>query len=286
MLKQQKSGATCCFVCNQIVSLDAPKCVHCGQPYPALWGYSRSLRRLGLDFGFLNVILASCILLFGATLLSDIDGIQNQGFLNFLSPSGISLLRFGATGSIPVFQLGRWWTVLSAGWLHGGLLHIVFNLLWIRSLAPTVAQEYGAGRLISIYIGAMITGCLLSSSVGQFLPMLPSFLHGAHISIGASGAVFGLVGALVSYGQRTGRAEVKQQALNLALVMFVFGFVMANVDNWGHLGGFLGGYLLTRTPWFDPQRPQHIYHLLLGLGLILLSFLSIVISIVIVPGTI
>ena len=55
------------------------------------------------------------------------------------------LFRFGASGAIPVFRFDRWWTIFSAGWLHGGLLHIFFNMLWVRQLAPETAELYGAG---------------------------------------------------------------------------------------------------------------------------------------------
>lgn len=60
-------------------------------------------------------------------------------------------------------------------------------------------------------------------------------LQGAHLSIGASGGIFGLFGALVSHGQQMGRSSIKQQALNYAMVLFVCGFFMGNVDNWGAL---------------------------------------------------
>ena len=67
------------------------------------------------------------------------------------------------SGAVPVFQLGRWWTVLSAGWLHGSLLHIAFNLMWVRQLAPVTAEIYGPGRTILIYMISSVVGFSLSS---------------------------------------------------------------------------------------------------------------------------
>ena len=58
---------------------------------------------------------------------------------------------FGASGAYPVFGYGRWWTILSAGWLHGGALHILFNMMWVRQIGPAVADIYGAGRMVIIY---------------------------------------------------------------------------------------------------------------------------------------
>ena len=84
---------------------------------------------------------------------------------------------FGASGAIPVFGYGRWWTILSAGWLHGGALHILFNMMWVRQIGPAVADIYGAGRMVIIYTVSCATGFLLSSFMGAYLPI--PFLGGA-----------------------------------------------------------------------------------------------------------
>src|SRR5213592_2285300 len=79
------------------------------------------------------------------------DSIRMDGLLSMLSPSIQSLFLFGASGAVPVFRFGRWWTVLSAAWLHGGVLHIAFNMMWVRDLAPPTARFYGPGRTVIIY---------------------------------------------------------------------------------------------------------------------------------------
>ena len=65
--------------------------------------------------------------------------------MSFMAPASPALFLFGASGALPVFGLGRWWTVLSAGWLHGSLLHILFNMMWVRQPAPATAEIYGPG---------------------------------------------------------------------------------------------------------------------------------------------
>jgi rhomboid protease GluP len=83
-----------------------------------------------------------CFVMFAVTLIT--GGVRmSGGLLGFLSPSCLSVVRFGGAGALPVFYEGRWWTLLSAGWLHGGLLHIAFNVMWIRQLAPDVGELYG-----------------------------------------------------------------------------------------------------------------------------------------------
>jgi len=135
---------------------------------------------------------------------------------------------------------------LSAGWLHGSLLHIIFNMMWVRDLGPVVADMYGAGRMVIIYTVAGVSGFLLSSFAFGYLPHLP-FLSGAGFTVGASASVFGFLGALVYYGRRTGSSLTRSEAIRYALILGFFGFVMRGIDNFAHAGGFFGGYLAARV---------------------------------------
>ena len=102
-----------------------------------------------------------------------------------------------------MFLADRWWTVLSAGWLHAGLLHIFFNMFAARQLAPAVADLYGPGRMVIIYVAAGVVGFTLSSVAGAFLPPL-FILRGAQVTAGASASISGLIGAILAYGHRSG----------------------------------------------------------------------------------
>jgi len=279
MLKRQTEGLVACPSCQKIVKVTEKKCPHCDRQHPAMWGYARSLRQLGPDYGFIRGVMWGCGILYLAALLLDIPGIRNEGFLDLLAPSGPSLFFLGSTGSLPVYDIGRWWTVLSAGWLHGSLLHITFNLLWVRDLAPVVARFYGGARLIIIYSAATIVGSLFSSTAGQYLDALPDVFHGATLSVGASGAIFGLFGAMVTYGQRLKNNEIAQRAWTYAIVLFVFGVIMPNVDNWGHLGGFVGGYGVTKLPGFDPLKKEKHDHVLLAIACLIATVLSVIASV-------
>ena len=122
--------------------------------------------------------------------------------MNLLSPNGSSLLLFGASGRLAGLLAGRWWTVLSAGWLHGGLLHIFFNVMWIRQLAPAVGEFYGPGRMVIIYTVAGVVGFAPVRSPGCF-PAFCRSCRARSLTVGASASIFGLLGALVYYGRRT-----------------------------------------------------------------------------------
>ena len=279
MLKRQTSGSCICISCKQLISVAHPVCRHCGIKNPSLWGYAYSVRQLGTDFGFIKVVTWGCIALYAATLFADLVQVRTAGLSRILSPSNLSLLLFGATGSIPVVELGRWWTVLSAGWLHGSLLHIIFNLLWIRNLVPQVAMAFGPGRMVMIYTVAIAVGGVLSSLAGVFLKGIP-FLGGSQLSIGASGGLFGLLGALVAYGQIRKDSAANQDAWRLALVLFVFGLLTPQVDNWGHLGGFLGGYLISRVKGINPRKPEGTKQLYGAIACLLLTALSVLASLI------
>ena len=92
--------------------------------------------------------------------------------------------------------------------------------------------------------------------------MVPQFVRGS--TVGASAAIFGLFGALVYYGRRSGSSLIHGQAVSWAITGFVFGFVIPGVDNFAHAGGFVGGYLAGRL--LDPLQPERIDHM--GVGLV------------------
>ena len=276
MLGRQSSGSVLCASCGKLVGVRDETCSSCGRRNPALWGFAPVLRRLGNDLGFMPLVVFGCAGLYVASLAVDPRGIRMTGLFSFLSPSLQSLILFGASGAIPVFGLGRWWTVLSAAWLHGGLLHIAFNVLWIRQLAPATAEFFGASRTVIIYTVAAISGFLLSTLAGAFLGASPlPFLRGAQFTIGASAPIFGLLGALVAYSRR-GSGAVGSQALSYAVVLFVFGLVAPGVDNFAHLGGFGGGYLAGRI--FNPLESERLHHLVGALACLAATVLSIAAS--------
>jgi rhomboid protease GluP len=239
-----------------------------------MWGFTGVLRKLGQDMGFVELVLGGCILLYGASLLVGGGPAAGGGPFSLFPPAGEALVRLGASGAYPVFGLGRWWTPLSAGWLHGDLLHLFFNLLWIRQLAPQTAELYGPSRMVILYTLSGVAGFLLSSVMGAFVPV--PFLGGAQLTVGASAPIFGLLGALVRYGRRGGSRMISSQAWTYAAVLFVFGLVAARVDNWAHLGGFGGGYLAA--VWLDPLKPERTDHALGALLCLLASAAAVAAS--------
>jgi rhomboid protease GluP len=235
------------------------------------------LRNLGNDLGFVTLVVWGSGALYAISLLLSGGGLRmGGGLFGFLAPSTQIVVLLGASGGYPVFVLGRWWTVLSASWLHGSLLHIVFNMMWVRDLGPVVADVYGAGRMVIIYTIAGACGFLLSSVAAMYLPPLP-FLRGAQLTLGASAAIFGLLGALVYYGRRTGSHLVRSEAIRYAVILGFFGLIMPGIDNFAHAGGFVGGYVAGRL--LDPLKPERIDHIVIALLCLLATVVSIAVSV-------
>ncbi len=272
-----RPSSVLCPSCGSLVGVRDAQCLNCGRRNPGMWGFAHLLRSVGNDQAFAMLVMWACGALYLASLAADIEGIRTSGLLSIFSPSVQSLFLFGASGAVPVFGYGRWWTVLSAAWLHAGVLHILFNMMWVRDLAPATARLYGPGRTAIIYTVAGVTGFLASSLAGV-LAFLPRFLGGAGFTVGASAPIFGLIGALLHYGRRGGSSFIGQQAKSLAITMLIFGFVMPGVDNWAHLGGLGGGWLAAKV--LDPLKPERGDHVLVAVGCLVLSALSVGFSVV------
>jgi membrane associated rhomboid family serine protease len=283
MFKRQRTGSVVCASCGSLVGVNDDKCYNCGRRNPGLWGFGPMLRAFGNDLGFVALVVYGCTTLYGLGLLLSVmlgfDVMGGGSPLSILSPDGRVLFILGASGYDPVFTFGRWWTILSAGWLHAGVLHIFFNLLWIRQLGPATADIYGPGRMVIIYTIAGAAGFLLTSVAAYFLGWMPiPFLRGSTLTVGASAPVFGLLGALVYYGRRGGSSMIRSEAMGYATTLFVMGFIIPGVDNYAHAGGFLGGYLASM--WLDPLKPERMDHLVLAAICLGLTALSIIASVI------
>ena len=265
MFKRKTEGSVLCTSCGVLVGVNDPTCYNCGRRNPGLWGFGPALRALGNDLGFASIVTGGTVLMFVLSLVMSRDG-SNIG----LTPSQAALRILGASGASPVFVFGWWWTVLTAGWLHGSIIHIFFNVLWIRQLGPEIASLYGAGRMIIIYTISGIVGFTMSSVMG----LLPIPFFGAGLTVGASASIFGFLGALVHYGRRTGSSHVRQAGLQYALFMGIMGFIFPGVDNAAHLGGFAGGYLASLI--LDPLKPERVDHILIAIGCLIVTLAAII----------
>lgn len=281
MLKRQTTGSVVCPNCGRLVGVLDARCYQCGRPRPGLWGYGPAIRQLTGNLSFADIVTGGCVIMLLATLLYDVEGIRSHGFLSLFAPSTTASFIFGDSGAIPVFYFGRWWTVLSASFLHGGLIHIAFNLYYLRFLLPPTEAQYGVGRTIIIYTASSVAGFGLTSMMSAMVfnghfPRLPG-LAGAPFTLGASASLCGLLGALLVMSRATGSTLASRQILQAAAFILVLGFVIPGIDNLAHIGGFLGGAAAAKL--LRPLHEENIYHLAGGLLCLLAFALSIAASI-------
>ncbi len=136
---------------------------------------------------------------------------------------------------------GEWWRLVTAAFLHGSFLHIAFNMYVLFALGPTLERILGHGRYVVLYLMAALGGGVASYAFSEVNT----------VSVGASGAIFGLMGALVVAGRRL-RYDVTQ-VLVLLGINVVIGFIAPGVDWRAHLGGLVTGAAVAAVFVFAPR---------------------------------
>jgi rhomboid protease GluP len=257
--------AVLCPRCRQIIGSEETVCSWCGASRGNLWWQLINQFRgsSGADW-IIKAVLSLNILYFGLSLLLSTKIDNPDGFL---SPGHNSLLMLGASGTIPIERFGRFWSVVSANYLHGGILHLVFNMMALRQLGPWVSNEYGSSRMLSIY------------TVGGALGYLVSYLAGVPFTVGASAALCSLIGALLYFGKSRGGiygSSVYREVGGWAVSLFIFGFIFPGINNWAHGGGIVGGIIMGMLLGYNGKKPENSLHHALALfcGLITISALG------------
>jgi len=277
MLGRRTTGSVVCPSCGSLVGVRDDRCYTCGRANPGLWGFAPLLRNISVNFGFAQLVIGACVTIWVVMLLASGSGVGTGNLMSMLAPTTRISFLFGASGATPVFEAHRWWTPLSAGWLHAGLLHILLNMYWVYMMGPAIADLFGSARTVIIYTAGGVAGFLLSSIAGEYFPVLPiPGLQAGTFTVGASAPVFGLIGALYHYG-RTASQSIKQQAIYFIVQAVVFGLVVRGIDNYAHLGGFAGGYMASAL--LNPMSRERGDHMLIAIGCLGASFLAIVASI-------
>ena len=160
------------------------------------------------------------------------------------------LIDFGAMFG-PLIGSGDYWRLFTAMFLHVGIAHLFFNSLGLFIFGQIVERAFGHARFAIIYVLAGLFGSVFSV---LFNPLA--------IAAGASGAIFGIVGALAAFFlvQRDLLGAIGQRSLVgilfIMVIQFLYGLNTPGVDNWAHLGGLLGGLAigLALAPRYDVQR--------------------------------
>ena len=248
-----------CPNCKKLISASESKCPFCGTARPGSWWKNNPWFRGFRDSNqFVKILIAANV---GMYIISILFNPRGTGLslnpLTFLSPSETSLFVLGATGTVPIDEYHRLWTLISASFLHGGILHIFFNMAALRQLASVVNREFGVYRMFIIYT--------VSGIIGFFI----SYLAGVVLTIGASASVCGLVGAVLFYGKSRGGIygrNLYRQISVWVIFLFVFGLIVPGINNWGHGGGILAGIILGYLLGYQENKKENFFHKMLAGG--------------------
>ncbi|MFH0812178.1 MAG: rhomboid family intramembrane serine protease [Pseudomonadota bacterium] len=242
-----------CPNCGKLISEDEHRCPYCGISSPgSRWRRGAFTRTYLNQDNIIKTIIIINALLFTVSILlsSPLRGISANLFLLF-SPSQDALLLLGATGTVPIDQFQRWWTLISASYLHGGILHIFFNMAALSQIGPFILREYGLHRWIIIYT--------IGGAIGFFV----SYVAGVPFTIGASASICALIGSALYYGKSRGGVygeTIYKQLIGWVIGLFLFGLLVSGVNNWGHGGGILGGIFLGYSLGYNERKAETYFH--------------------------
>ena len=196
------------------------------------------------------VILLINFGLFLATALYSMGAGHGDAFWNV---DVETLVRFGAKYN-PELAAGQWWRLVTAGFLHGGLLHILMNSWVLFDLGAQVEEIYGAARMLVVYFVATVVG-FYASAVWSPYP-----------SVGASAALMGLIGAMIALGVRHKNpigSAIRATYIRWAVYIILFGLLPGlHVDNAAHIGGLAAGFgiaYLAGLPRLEGSRTERLW---------------------------
>ena len=270
--RKKEHTAILCPNCKKLISRDELICPFCNTSNPGSfmknnpWTQSQNSPKVVVDtIVYINVGL------YILSLLLDPASIKlTPQLLSLLSPSSNILGCMGSTGTIPVFGYHRWWTLIAANYLHGGILHIFFNMMAFRQISPFVFREFGYHRTIIIYTLTGVLGMLLSS------------LAGVRFTIGASASLCGFIGVIFYYGLSRGGVygkAITRQVGSWMLSLVLFGFFIPGINNWAHGGGIVSGFLLGYLLGYNEKRMETLFHKTLAGFLVFLTIGTLIWSV-------
>jgi rhomboid protease GluP len=180
-------------------------------------------------FTTLIILLINFGLLAATVLLS----MQKEGG-GLGSVSANVLYSFGAKESRSILLGGQWWRLVTAGFLHGGLFHILMNSWALYDLGGQTEEAFGTARFLVIYLGSSVMGFVASSFWSRAL------------SIGASAAIFGLIGAMIAFGYRNRASAMGHMVKTVYARWAVYGLLFSlipGIDMAAHVGGLASGFV-------------------------------------------
>jgi len=246
---EQQPRPKLCPACGALVGISATRCHECGASLRfSLAALSKSLGGL---FGeneapVTTVLLIANILMFGVSWLAMASSGGGGGFRILWGMGGETMYRLGASFGPSIFGQHEWYRLVTAMFLHGGLIHIGFNMMALMQFGPALEELYGSARYLFFYVVTGMFGFLVSAALGNY-------------SLGASGALLGLVGLMLAVTTKRGGSymrEIRSRLISSVAILFLLGFSGMGIDNYAHAGGLAAGFALGKL--FADRQPMNV----------------------------
>lgn len=237
-----------CPNCGSLVGIHASRCHQCGTNLKfSVAAVNRSLS--GVFSGpapVTTALLVSNLIMFGIEWMALAAHGGGGGLSILWGMGGEASYRLGMSAPYAIYIQHEWFRLITAIFLHGGLLHIGFNMMALMQLGPALEELYGSSRYFFLYIFTGAFGFLASSFTG-------------HLSLGASGGLLGLVGAMLAITTKRGGAymrDLRSRLVSSVVFLFVLGFMGMGIDNWAHGAGLAAGFALGKI--FADRQPMNV----------------------------
>ena len=269
---EQQPRPKLCPVCGALVGVNATRCHACGANLR--FSVAALSRKLSGLFGDNEAPVTTCLLIGNILML----GVSWLSFAALGEGGGLTILwglvgepqfRLGATYPYLIFSRDEWWRLITAMFLHGGLIHIGFNMMALMQLGPPLEELYGSALYLFFYV--------LTGAFGFFVSALTG-----HYSLGASGALLGLVGLWLAITTKRGGAymrEMRSRLITSVVILFMLGLSgFMSMDNFAHGGGLAAGFLLGKI--FGDRKPMNVNEVRVAQALGWLAGIAVVASFV------
>ncbi len=237
-----------CPNCGSLVGINATRCHNCGTNLKfSMAAVNRSLS--GVFTGpapVTTALLVANFLMFGVEWMAAAAQGGGGGLSILWGMGGAATYRLGLSAPYGIYVQHQWYRLITAMFLHGGLLHIGFNMYALMQLGPALEELYGSSRYFFLYIFTGAFGFMVSSIMGSY-------------SLGASGGLLGLVGAMLAVTTKRGGAYMRQlrsQLISSVVFLLVLGFMGMGIDNKAHIAGLASGFVLGKI--FPDRQPMTV----------------------------
>jgi membrane associated rhomboid family serine protease len=238
-----------CPACGTLVGISATRCHECGANLRfSLAAASKKLSGLlgDHDAPVTAAMLLINMLLFAVEWVALASHGELGGMRVLWGMGGEATYRLGVSYQYSIFVEHQWFRLITAMFLHGGLIHIGFNMMSLMQLGPALEELYGSARYLFLYVVTGALGFLASAALG-------------HTSLGASGALLGLVGAMLAVTTKRGGAymrDLRSRLISSVAILFMLGFSGMGLDNTAHFTGLVVGFGIGKL--FADRPPMNM----------------------------